>query len=254
MGSARVWNAAAMNVIFIWCVSRIGSRIVNNAPCHLARGWLRMYAGAVIDHPSATGVNQRRRAINDRPYNINGSSFCTIAKNTTQWVVFLRLSKNCHCEERSDVAISRYDVCSCAAVRWMVPGDSHGPNGPRNDIGLFWRPRTDSFLLKCRSVKPSRATLIRVAFDFSSPFSLIAKKKPPGWVVSFMATPNGLEPSTSSVTGWRANRLHHRAICHRVFPTTGVLYRITEHLSRGFQNFLEKICVKKQGAVWLAAW
>ena len=27
-----------------------------------------------------------------------------------------------------------------------------------------------------------------------------------------MATPNGLEPSTSSVTGWRANRLHHRAV------------------------------------------
>ena len=32
-----------------------------------------------------------------------------------------------------DVAISRYDVCFCAAVRWMVPGDSHGPYGPRND-------------------------------------------------------------------------------------------------------------------------
>ena len=29
--------------------------------------------------------------------------------------------------------------------------------------------------------------------------------------VFYMATPNGLEPSTSSVTGWRANRLHHRA-------------------------------------------
>ena len=28
----------------------------------------------------------------------------------------------------------------------------------------------------------------------------------------YMATRNGLEPSTSSVTGWRANRLHHRAI------------------------------------------
>ena len=27
-----------------------------------------------------------------------------------------------------------------------------------------------------------------------------------------MATRNGLEPSTSSVTGWRANRLHHKAI------------------------------------------
>ena len=28
-----------------------------------------------------------------------------------------------------------------------------------------------------------------------------------------MATRNRLELSTSSVTGWRANRLHHRAIC-----------------------------------------
>ena len=28
---------------------------------------------------------------------------------------------------------------------------------------------------------------------------------------AFLATRNGLEPSTSSVTGWRANRLHHRA-------------------------------------------
>ena len=31
-------------------------------------------------------------------------------------------------------------------------------------------------------------------------------------ICDFMATPNGLEPSTSSVTGWRANRLHHRAM------------------------------------------
>ena len=28
----------------------------------------------------------------------------------------------------------------------------------------------------------------------------------------YLATRNGLEPSTSSVTGWRANRLHHEAI------------------------------------------
>ena len=31
-------------------------------------------------------------------------------------------------------------------------------------------------------------------------------------ICDFMAPPNGLEPSTSSVTGWRANRLHHRAM------------------------------------------
>ena len=31
------------------------------------------------------------------------------------------------------MAISRYNVCYLVAVRWMLPGDSHGPNGPRND-------------------------------------------------------------------------------------------------------------------------
>ena len=30
-------------------------------------------------------------------------------------------------------------------------------------------------------------------------------------LICILATRNGLEPSTSSVTGWRANRLHHRA-------------------------------------------
>ena len=49
---------------------------------------------------------------------------------------------------------------------------------------------------------------------------------PSGWLIRYseispalrstnhkqMATPRGLEPLTSSVTGWRANRLHHRAI------------------------------------------
>ena len=32
----------------------------------------------------------------------------------------------------------------------------------------------------------------------------------------YLATRNGLEPSTSSVTGWRANRLHHRAKTRRL--------------------------------------
>ena len=35
----------------------------------------------------------------------------------------------------------------------------------------------------------------------------------------YLATRNGLEPSTSSVTGWRANRLHHRA---KLVETTGL--------------------------------
>ena len=37
------------------------------------------------------------------------------------------------------------------------------------------------------------------------------KKQLPQRTTAFLATSNGLEPSTSSVTGWRANRLHHEA-------------------------------------------
>ena len=36
------------------------------------------------------------------------------------------------------------------------------------------------------------------------------KPHPFGWGF-ILATRNGLEPATSSVTGWRANRLHHEA-------------------------------------------
>ena len=42
-------------------------------------------------------------------------------------------------------------------------------------------------------------------------------------VCFFMATRNGLEPSTSSVTGWRANRLHHRARWCGVHRTKSII-------------------------------
>ena len=44
------------------------------------------------------------------------------------------------------MAIYRYDVCSCTAVRWMVPGDSHGPNGPRNDSFFNTKAPIDFYL------------------------------------------------------------------------------------------------------------
>ena len=58
----------------------------------------------------------------------------------------------------------------------------------------------------------------------------------------FVATPNGLEPSTSSVTGWRANRLHHRAIiCVAVPQQRDVLYTSIPFLSIPFSSFLKKV-------------
>lgn len=33
-----------------------------------------------------------------------------------------------------DVAISWYYLHGCMALLEMVPGDFHGPNGPRNDM------------------------------------------------------------------------------------------------------------------------
>ena len=55
-----------------------------------------------------------------------------------------------------------------------------------------------------------------------------------------LATPNGLEPSTSSVTGWRANRLHHRAISFAAASQRRVvLYMVFPHLSTPFFKFLK---------------
>ena len=56
-----------------------------------------------------------------------------------------------------------------------------------------------------------------------------------------LATPNGLEPSTSSVTGWRANRLHHRATFAVAVPQQqDVLYTTLPFLSTPFFAFFEK--------------
>ena len=35
------------------------------------------------------------------------------------------------------VGISRYNLCSCTAFLWIVPGDCHGRRRPRNDMLLF---------------------------------------------------------------------------------------------------------------------
>ena len=59
--------------------------------------------------------------------------------------------------------------------------------------------------------------------------------------VFYLATSNGLEPSTSSVTGWRANRLHHEAMC---FGTREI---IADDLGfvKSFFKKIEKICEKQ---------
>ena len=54
-----------------------------------------------------------------------------------------------------------------------------------------------------------------------------------------LATRNGLEPSTSSVTGWRANRLHHRAIARRfVFSHLSDLF-ILPQIFQFVKNFFQ---------------
>ena len=127
-----------------------------------------------------------------------------------------------------------FDFClnTLRSAPWDVYANAATPNGlllrrttPNGLLlrratpnGLLLRRATPNGLetLRCRRrLVRRRASLHRrLAFRwFESVFSIFKKKNalPFGKSVFFLATPNGLEPSTSSVTGWRANRLHHRA-------------------------------------------
>ena len=112
----------------------------------------------------------------------------------------------------------------CLRRRSALPSVDHGHSLtslhlPPAVLGSLPPERTRCILpkAKCMVLPPSswrQATVHRtVAFGFfeSVRYHNIKTHHPDGWCV-FMATPNGLEPSTSSVTGWRANRLHHRAM------------------------------------------
>ena len=57
--------------------------------------------------------------------------------------------------------------------------------------------------LKFRSDEPSRATLVRVAFDYSTP-SQIQKKSHPLWVALLLEQGTGVEPAQSA---WEAEIL-----------------------------------------------
>ena len=70
-----------------------------------------------------------------------------------------------------------------------------------------------SIIKKAKEIATKSSALCAV-WSFSEPpknFFAKEKTKTPSQVGWRLATRNGLEPSTSSVTGWRANRLHHRA-------------------------------------------
>ena len=88
----------------------------------------------------------------------------------------------------------------------MTPNGSASAATP-NGLVTLWLPLV--FELVAADVHRTSA------LNGSSPFLQYLQKEkalPFGKSFFFLATPNGLEPSTSSVTGWRANRLHHRAI------------------------------------------
>ena len=57
------------------------------------------------------------------------SAHCAVLIDQSRFNHPLSLRTSAH----TGVAISRYKVCFCCAVRWIVPGDYHGPKGPRND-------------------------------------------------------------------------------------------------------------------------
>ena len=117
---------------------------------------------------------------------------------------------------RVDGSFSCLDVIAWSEATWRSPAAMF------EDV-TGTRPRTDSMPLcqwhnvRCefRPAGIQQVSTGHLHLDGSSPYYRNCQIKNTIHLdgVFYLATSNGLEPSTSSVTGWRANRLHHEAMC-----------------------------------------
>ena len=101
---------------------------------------------------------------------------------------------------------SPYPVCQIKNTI-LLDGDKRGESRTDSLPICLWQ------IVRSRWGPTHRTTLHwSIVFDGSSPYRDDQIKST---ILSdsafYLATSNGLEPSTSSVTGWRANRLHHEA-------------------------------------------
>ena len=125
----------------------------------------------------------------------------------------------------------------CCVLFFASIGRNKKIHHPDGRLGAH-RPERTRLIKELPPSSRRQATVHRtVAFYLSSPSGEIKIHHPDGWCI-FMATPNGLEPSTSSVTGWRANRLHHRAKCSGFSRKLGYHTRKTPDCQEVLQNFL----------------
>ena len=82
------------------------------------------------------------------------------------------------------------------------PSESNCFDSEQSDVGASGRNRTNA---------PRIFSPLLYLLSYRGMLSKINLLKTRSCVIN-LATSNGLEPSTSSVTGWRANRLHHEAM------------------------------------------
>ena len=108
------------------------------------------------------------------------------------------VKQGCH-PERSRYATESKDLRTFIARTGLLVGRSF-------DYGLRPPLRMTPLFGRC-TLQSSTGQLLLI---LRVPSPLMQKSHPNG-MAFLLATRNGLEPSTSSVTGWRANRLHHRA-------------------------------------------